>query len=550
MVSPEGGPKDLTPPSVSGCDPPNYSTHFKGKSIRVDFDEFINAETSGDKILVSPPLNEPADYRLRGKSLVVAFEDTLLPGTTYTIDFGNTISDISEGNKLNGFKYAFSTGVVLDSLTLTGKVNDAFTTQAAKGVLVMLYVTDNDTIPPDSLPVLVKPRYVTRTQEDGSFAFTNLAPNSYKIIALNDKTGDMLFNTQGELIAFSDSLVTPWYEKPAVADTAASDSTRIDTAALVAADAHPVTLRIFEPKDSLQSLDKSTLFKDRMAILIFRYPPQNLRLVPLNADSLSEWSIIEPGVFGDTLTLWFFNNVPDTVMIKVSAEKMKNDTIDLPVKYREVPRKGKKAVTEGPKRLEISENTRGGLLNYFRGPLILTASYPLTTINLSAIRLIDGKDTLKPVAAVMDSVRRKIMVRNNWAEGKPYQLLLPDSSLFSCNGLTNDTLRVRFKTSEARFYGNLKIDLALPEATGDVIVQLLTENEKVLEERVVNKSGRISFNYLLPAKYKLKAIVDQNFNHRWDTGDYFRNIQPEQVIYFPRTLELRANWDVEETWQL
>jgi hypothetical protein len=118
------------------------------------------------------------------------------------------------------------------------------------------------------------------------------------------------------------------------------------------------------------------------------------------------------------------------------------------------------------------------------------------------------------------------------------------------NGLTNDTLRIRFKTSEARMYGNLKVNLAMPQGAGPLIVQLLTEKEKVVEEQVVKESGRISFNYLLPAKYKLKVIVDQNLNRRWDSGDYFRKIQPEEVIYFPRTLELRANWDVEETWDL
>ncbi|MCK7530683.1 MAG: hypothetical protein MZV63_06380 [Marinilabiliales bacterium] len=165
------------------------------------------------------------------------------------------------------------------------------------------------------------------------------------------------------------------------------------------------------------------------------------------------------GDLGDTLTLWLLGNLPDTLILKVEAQRMVNDTVDLPVKLAEAPKKGKKAAAEKPVRLDIKENTRGGLLNFFKGPLVLTASYPLDTVDLSGLRIIDGNDTLKPAAMELDSLNRRIMVRNKWAEGKPYQLFLPDSALFSVNGLTNDTLRIRFKTSEARMYGNLKVNL-------------------------------------------------------------------------------------------
>lgn len=506
-------------------------------------------------MLVSPPLSEPPDFRLRGKSLVMAFEDTLPKGTTYSIEFGNSIADITEGNKLSGFMYAFSTGPYLDSMTLTGIVTDGFTAKPVKDILVMLYDLDNDTIPPDSLPVLVKPDHITRTPENGSFVFSHIPPGAFKIIALADKTGDLLFNTVGESIAYSDTLVTSWYETPMVPDTAmadsiTADSTAVDSTVTKPVTEHRVSLRVFEPMDSVQSLDKITLVRDRMATLIFRYPPQDLRLVPLNADSLAQWNLTEPGILGDTLTLWLIGNLPDTLLLKVEARKMENDTVDLPVRLTEPPRKGKKAGTEKPVRLELSNNLRGGLLNFFKGPLILTASYPLDSMNLNEFLIIDGKDTLKPAGVEPEPLQRRITVRYNWQEGKPYQLYLPDSALFSVNRLTNDTVRMRFKTAESRIYGNLAINLRLPSGFGQAIVQLLTEKEKVLEEQVVNESGRISFDYLLPAKYKLKVIADQNSNRRWDSGDYFRKIQPEEVTYYLKTLEIRANWDVEETWEL
>jgi hypothetical protein len=549
-VSPSGGPKDIAPPTVTGCTPPNYSVHFKGKTIRIDFDEFINAETTGDKILVSPPLPEQPDYRVRGKGLVITFADTLRPNRTYSIDFSTSISDITEGNKLLGFKYAFSTGSVLDSLTVAGKVTDAFTTAPVKDVLVMLYTLDNDTVPPDSLPVLIRPLYLTRTSEDGSFTLSNLASGSYKMFALEDKSGDMLFNFKGEQIAFADSLVSPWYSGPAVHDTAARDSLTADTLTLHGSPPHALDLKLFMPTDSTQSLDKSALVRDRMINLIFRYPPHNLRIVPLNSDSLSDWCLMDPGILGDTLTLWLTGNLPDSVKLKVSADMMKNDTIDLPVHLNDTDKKGRKAAEEKPKPLEVRTNNQGGILNHFVSPLILTASYPLKKYDLSKIRLIDWKDTIRPAAAIFDSIHRRIVVRHKWAEARPYQLFVPDSAFLSVNGLANDTIRVRFRTADPRNYGNIKINLSVPDGIPQVIVQLMTSNDKVVEERIINKTGRVSFDYLLPAKYKLKVILDNNQNRQWDSGDYFRKVQPEKVICFPRILDLRANWDIEESWQL
>jgi uncharacterized protein (DUF2141 family) len=421
-----------------------------------------------------------------------------------------------------------------------------------KDALVMLYKPDNDTVPFDSLPILVRPFYLTRTGEDGNFMFTNLAPGSYKIFSLIDKTGDLLYNVAGEQIAFRDSLVSPRYVKPVVPDTAALDSAAVrnDTLNLRTDTILPVNLRMFTPLDSIQSLDKSVLLRDRMANFIFRYPVRGLRIVPLNADSLSRWNLSESGKNGDTVTMWFLGNLPDTLQLRISAEQMKADTIELPIKFAEQGRKGRKAEEAKPKPLAIDANIRGGIFNFYKGPFQLISNYPLASWDLSAIRLIDGKDTVMPKATVMDSVHRKIQIFYKWSEGRSYQVFTPDSVFVSENGQANDTLRIQFKSAEARNYGNLKITLNVPDRMPQVIVQLLTDKEKVLEETVVNKSGRISFDYLLPGKYKLKVVLDPNRNLRWDSGDYLRKIQPETVIYFPRTLELRANWDVEETWQL
>ena len=153
--------------------------------------------------------------------------------------------------------------------------------------------------------------------------------------------------------------------------------------------------------------------------------------MPLNADSLSRWNVTEPGKYGDTVTMWFLGSLPDTLHLKISAEQMKNDTIELPIKFAEQGRKGRKAEEAKPKPLLIDANTRGGIFNFYKGPFHLITNYPLASYDLSAIRLIDGKDTLVPKASVVDSVHRKIMVLHKWAEGRPYQLsLCPIRPLF------------------------------------------------------------------------------------------------------------------------
>lgn len=541
--SPEGGKKDIIPPAVTTCNPPNHSTHFKGKNIYIEFDEFVNAETSGDKILISPPVDKAPDYRLRGKTLIVSFDDSLHPNTTYSIDFGKSITDITENNVLPDFRYAFSTGDVLDSLSVTGTVTDAFTTLPVKDVLVMLYPSQNDTIPADSMPVRMKPFFMTRTGEDGRFSLTNLAPGMYRIFALSDKTGDLLYNSLGESIAFADFLISPWYEKPVTVDT----SSRPDSTLPAPVTPSPVKLRMYEPKDSTVTLDKAFLSRDRMASLVFSYAPKQLHIVALNVDSLTRCYLMEPNAGGDTVTLWFTGDLPDLLSFRITATKMAPDTISLPVMKPSLGKKTKKE--EVQKGFDISPNTRGGVLNYFKYPLVLTSAIPMKTANLGAIRLIDGNDTLSPVSAI-DSIKRRITIEHKWIEGKTYQVFIPDSALINVNGAANDTLRIPVKATELKNYANLTLNVGIPSDTPRVIVQLLSEDEKVVEEQMINKTGRISFNYLLPAKYKIKAILDLNMNNRWDSGDYFRHIQPEAVSYFPRTLELRANWDVEETWEL
>jgi len=164
--------------------------------------------------------------------------------------------------------------------------------------------------------------------------------------------------------------------------------------------------------------------------------------------------------------------------------------------------------------------------------------------------LVDGKDSLLPAAAFDDPIKRKLRIPYKWKEDRSYALIIPDSVFFTAHGLTNDSAVVQFRTRQTRDFGSLKVDIALPKKGTHYIIQLLDEKDNVLKERYLSESGKELFEYLTPGNYRLKAIKDKNNNHRWDTGNYELHIQPEDVIFYPTVIEVRGNWDVDESWSL
>lgn len=549
------------------CDPPNLSTGFKGRSIRIEFDEFVTLKNPVSEIFISPPLRHAPETRLRGHSLLIDIADTLAPGTTYSITFGNALTDLTEGNILKGFNYVFSTGDYIDSLSLQGNVSLAFDHKPQKDIFVELYLDNSDTLVLDSLPLHFPPYYVTKSDADGRFRFNNLRDASYRLIALGDQNGDLIFNQPSERIAFSDSLVRPFYERVVIADTAVADSAETgaaaahDTLQAVAAladstpavavapvPAPPVhSLFLFEEVDSVQRIKKVTAPSEGVALLAFRYPVHNLKVVPLNFDSVAPWQRTEFSRKSDSVWLWVTRPATDSLIARVTDGEKLLDTIRMQLNKPESERKGSKK--EQLKRLALQTPFSTAGLNQYKNRLKIKFSYPLSRWDFSRILLIKGKDTLRPAVAFADSIRRSIFLDTKWEEDKNYRILIPDSTFVGINGLSQDTIRIDFKTRSERDFGSLVMNMKQENRPGRYIVQLLNEAEtSIYEEHIINGSGPVRFEFMPPGKYKLKAIHDRNGNGRWDTGRYRALLQPETVIYFPKSLEIRGNWEVEETW--
>jgi len=556
-VSPEGGLKDTKPPVVVTSFPDNYCINYKEKNIRIVFNEFIQLKDQYTQINVSPPAKTIPDVKVKGKTLSISLADSLLSNTTYSINFGKSIQDLREGNVLKDFKFVFSTGSYLDSLSIRGKVINAFDDAPQKDITAMLYTRTTDTIPIDSMPFHLKPSYIAKTDESGSFIFENVKSGPLLLFAIMDKNGNDIFDLPNEKIAFCDSLIHGTYVVPPKVDTAKKDTlqkkdvpTIKDTIKSIVSEAPSYTLRLFEETDSVQKINRAFLAQKDEVTLYFRFPAHEPRFRPLNFSADQAWSLTEMNPGKDTVNFWLKPGIADSLIMEVTDNKKVIDTLRISLLDKTAKRKKDKKETDAVRRVFLSSNVRDGNLNMFRKNPQLTFSYPIRNANFRRILLTCNKDTIHPVCVFTDSLKRRLMIKTKWIEDKNYHLIFPDSTFYTYNGLTNDSVILIFKTQMLRDFGSILITMKMDDPDRKNLVQLLDEKENVLEQQVIIGPGKIHYEYLSPGKYKVKCIYDRNRNGRWDTGHYRTKLQPEEVFYFPSVIEVRANWDIEEIWNV
>ena len=539
---PTGGPKDVAPPKVLKSIPKNYSTQFKGKEIEITFDEFVKFRDLNSQLLISPPLKNTPDIKIKGKNIVIKINDTLRENTTYTMFFGDAIVDLNEENILASYEFVFSTGTVLDSLTMTGRVLNAFTQKPEKDIYVMLYDKYDD-----SVPIKEKPYYLAKTKEDGEFVMNNLRDMSYKVFALKDANNNLKFDQPNEKIAFIDSLVTARM-KPVLLkkDSLHKDTLKLDSlnrAIVHDKNLYIKDLNLFEEVDSVQRVTKADYLHKGQLIFTFRFPVKDLEIIP-QFEAKKEWKLEEMNATRDTLFYWLLDPSMDSCKFIIKDNNKTLDTVNL--KHRQkVTTKKKSTVAPG---VILSTNISG--MFDFNNYIVLTAPNPIESINPKNILLIEDKDSLHPKISFTDSLHRRIMLNHKLKQGINYKLYVPDSIIKDVFGMYNDSLGIPFRVNNVEDIGNFIINITLDSTSAPYIVQLLSEKEDIIEQHVITKGTTIKYQYLKPGSYLLKAIYDQNNNGKWDTGKYIKHQQPEKVIYFPDKITIRANWDVEEKWKL
>lgn len=505
---PSGGLKDSIPPVIVKSSPENYSINFDKNEIRIYFDEYIKLKDLNQELIISPPFeNQPIITPVStSKQLRIKFKDTLKENTTYSFNFGKSIVDNNEGNSFNYFKYIFSTGSYIDSLSLKGSINDALLLEPELNTTVMLYEV-NETFH-DSIIYFEKPTYITTTQDSThAFELNNLKEGEYLLIALKEKNNDYIFQPQNDRIAYSNKII----QIP-------TDST--------------YTLSLFK-EDPDYKIAKPK--HDTKNHIIFGYEGNvdslNVTLqteVPFNYES-----VLYKDYKTDTLHYYFKPAFEKDSLLFYVEHKNKIDT--LITKMRDLYHDS----------LSITSINAGLLTS--KDTLKITANNPISKIDIEKIKVIDKDST--PI-----SITRKIDSKYNLAslifpieQEQNYSITLLPGAITDFFEESNDTLQYRIRTNELTDYGTLTLNLN-NAANYPYIVQLVNSRFKMVAEQYVATNDPIYFDFINPGNYYIRIIEDANNNGVWDSGNYLQKIQPEKVTYYPSLLDVRANWSLNETF--
>lgn len=502
--NPSGGPKDKTPPKIlAEKSTDNLQTNFTKQRIELNFDEFINLKSPLQQVVISPPLIYPLQFDHRGKRVRIKFheEEQLKEDVTYSISFGEAITDFREGNKLENFKFVFSTGDELDSLTFSGSVLDAYTREPAKDILVMLY----DTLTRDSIPYQDRPYYFAKTDDEGKFKIENMKSDTFKIFALGDANLNYVYDQDSEIIGFTDSLYI------------ISDSVK-----------STIQLEVFTGKTTPLLYDINTS-ENGVVRLEFDQSPEDVNYTV--TDTTLQ---VYPQVKKDSLLLWY-ENPSDTFFTFYILE----DTININTNRLKKP---------GPLKFVASNaNLSSGIMK--RDSIKYTYSRPISLVDSSQIQLYFTKDTLqKPLegwsADVMENDPFSIYFSYSWQEKDTLTLSLDSAAVIDIFGNTIDSSGLTFRIEQAEKRGIILFELNQIQDSIDYFVEI-RKSDKIIKTIVLtSENNSVTLPGLKAGQYKATIIEDRNRNRRWDAGNYLENRQSEVV----RTVdieELRENWEVE-----
>lgn len=578
---PDGGPYDETPPKFVRANPEPNAINSKRKKISIEFDEFIKLDKASEKVIVSPPQNETPEVKVSGKRVLVEFFDSLKANTTYTIDFGDAIVDNNEDNPLGNFAYSFSTGESIDTMEISGTVLNAADLEPVKGIQVGIHKDLNDTtfskIPFDR---------ISRTDSRGHFNIKGIAPGTYRVYALMDGNQNYLFDSKTEAIAYLDSLVVPSMEGAVREDTIWNE---IDTLAYDTIYKINYTrflpdnliLRAFKEENPLQYLIKSERPQLNRFSLYFSAKADTLPTLKgldfdekdalviesnLRKDSLLYWIKDTTLCERDTLTLQLTYLATDTLGQLVP----KTDTLRMVNKInkerrlamaeearkkeeKERKKRARKGDTLRVKTKFLSMNVDAPSAFDLNRNITLKFEEPVAHIDTSAIHMAVKIDSLWediPFIFQTDSILpRQYQILADWQPGKEYRMQIDSLAIQGLYGLYTDKVENTLKVKTLEDYGTLYLNIT--GAGPHAIVQLLNSSDAIVRQQPVSRQNTCDFYFLQPnTKYYIRLFNDDNQNGVWDTGNYEAKRQPEEVFYFPKVWEMKANFEFEETWDV
>lgn len=566
--NPSGGPIDKTPPIFMRSNPTPNAVNVKDRKIEIFFDEIVTLKDPSTKIIVSPAQTEMPRMSALGRKVTVELVDSLLPNTTYTIDFSNSIQDNNEGNAIDNFAFAFSTGSVIDSMRVSGYVLDSRTLEPMQSVVVGLQSNLAD-----SAFHKEKLQRVALTNDRGQFTIRNVSPGSYHIFALKDLDRDYKFGNPTEDIAFLDSIIVPSIGSREAADTVYNDLNEIDTIMRATRPAYfpnDILLSMFNEDRKSQYLANNLRVDSTRISLTFAAASDTLPSLSIvgRNDVPDQWYTLERSQTNDTLTYWI--RPPhlvsaDTLIVATTylrTDTASNlswgtDTLKFTFQRQKAKKKKKNEETDSLEQIRFMElhPLANGTQEVY-APLLLQTGTPIERYSREAFHLqrkLQNDTIFYPAEiksiALRDSTlnRRDLMLKVDWEPGAAYKLAIDSLAMTDIYGLQTKPLKVDFNVRKMEEYGNIVFNI--PAVRDSAIVELLDGTEKIVLRAPV-KSHRAELLNLLPGKYYARLFIDRNGNGKYDTGNYDMHLQPEETVYYPGAINLKKNWDVEQTWDI
>jgi len=508
-----GGLKDTLAPTLVSSVPKNFNTNFKGNVITLNFDEYVKLKNTNKQLIISPPMKyEPLITPTNvSKFIKIEIKDTLQPNTTYSFNFGQSITDNNEGNALNQFKYVFSTGSYIDSLTLGGKIKDAYNKNVDNFVSVMLYEA-NDKLK-DSTIYKEFPRYITNTLDSmRTFKFENLKAGKYLLVALKDKSSNNKFNPKDDKIGFLKGYVTV-------------------------------------PSDTIYELE---LFKEVLPLKAFK-PIQasgNRLLLPYEGKQNFKNSKPKIVLKNNTEVLeTIVTQFPKKDSLQVWYKPLKADSLSLEVSRENYNKRFTFKVKDQKKDTLNIKAVQNGIIN-FRDRFTLESETPLVKFDKSKIRLVNKDSAAVDFTTEYDEFDQKLYVDFKKDPEEKYNFTFLPGALTDFYEKTNDTLSYKLNTKELADYGNIVINLKNVKRFPIIVELTNKKGESVLASAYSEKETRIEFNLVVPDAFTVRVIYDDNKNKMYDTGSFLERRYAEEVFYSQQEFDVRANWDVDQTVDL
>lgn len=513
--SPVGGSKDTIPPVVLGSniDTTRINVPRDIKELRIDFDEYINLKDINKQLIISPPLKKIKKILPSGianKYLLIKWNDTLQANTTYNFNFGNAIVDNNESNALQYYNFAFSTGDKIDDLFVTGELKSMFSDSEKKAeesnLVVGLYQEK------DSMDYRQKPYYITKADPDGYFELNYLSPGNYRLLAFEDSNSNSVYDAGKEKVGF--------LKEPITLDKSVSG----------------LKVNLFPSKKKSKYVEMKAV--PGGILMNFEGNPNPVTVLSLN-EKLQDYKVTQAPK-SDSIYIWFDAKKADVGIaasdnLKFSYDDgVKQDTVSVFYRYNA---KNEMTIANSNSNL-IAPNQ----------DFVITSNYFVDKIMPEKWTLVSDSIKQDFTAKIQENNPFQIIVKSDFKEGKKYSLTVPKESVSSFYESILKSYRFDFEINKTEKFGTLVLNLEnAPEE--NFWLQLLTENGNVAYSRY-GKEKTFNFNSLLPGKYKLRILVDENNNGIWDGADFENGIFAEEIYLYNKTLEIRPLWEIRETWNL